>query len=79
MENLQILPCTRERIKDVLDFERRLREEEDFWGWNIDDTYIASVRQSFQDPRFANALSLLAYRDGPVTYTHLTLPTIVGV
>lgn len=39
MENLQILPCTRERIKDVLDFERRLREEEDFWGWNIDDTY----------------------------------------
>ena len=66
MENLQILPCTRERIKDVLDFERRLREEEDFWGWNIDDTYIASVRQSFQDPRFANALSLLAYRDGQV-------------
>ena len=66
MENLQILPCTRERIKDVLDFERRLREEEDFWGWDIDDTYIASVRQSFQDPRFANALSLLAYRDGQV-------------
>lgn len=66
MENLQILPCTRERIEDVLDFERRLREEEDFWGWNIDDTYIASVRQSFQDPRFANALSLLAYRDGQV-------------
>ena len=66
MENLQILPCTRERIKDVVDFERRLREEEDFWGWNIDDTYIASVRQSFQDPRFANALSLLAYRDGQV-------------
>ena len=28
--------------------------------------YIASVRQSFQDPRFANALSLLAYRDGQV-------------
>lgn len=66
MENLQILPCTRERIKDVLDFERRLREEEDFWGWDIDDAYIASVRQSFQDPRFANALSLLAYRDGQV-------------
>ena len=66
MENLQILPCTRERIKDVLDFERRLREEEDFWGWDIDDTYIASVRQSFQDPRFANALTLLAYRDGQV-------------
>ena len=66
MENLQILPCTRERIKYVLYFERRLREDEDFWGWNINDTYIASVRQSFQDPRFANALSLLAYRDGQV-------------
>ena len=66
MENLQILPCTRERIKDVLDFERRLREEEDFWGWDIDEAYTAAVRQSFQDPRFANALSLLAYRDGQV-------------
>ena len=66
MENLQIVPYTLERVEDVLDFERRLREEEDFWGWDIDDTYIASVRQSFQDPRFANALTLLAYRDGQV-------------
>ena len=66
MENLQILPCTRERIKDVVDFERRLREEEDFWGWDIDEAYTAAVWQSFQDPRFSNALSLLAYRDGQV-------------
>ena len=34
---LTILPYTRERIPDVLDFERRLREEENFWGWEIDD------------------------------------------
>lgn len=66
MENLQIVPYTRERIEDVLDFERRLREEEDFWGWDIDEVYTAAVRQSFQDPRFANALSLLACRDGQV-------------
>ncbi len=66
MENLQIVPYTLERVEDVLDFERRLREEEDFWGWDIDEAYTAAVRQSFQDPRFANALSLLAYRDGQV-------------
>ncbi|MDE6933570.1 MAG: GNAT family N-acetyltransferase [Oscillospiraceae bacterium] len=66
MENLQIVPYTQERVEDVLDFERRLREEEDFWGWDIDEAYTAAVRQSFQDPRFANALSLLAYRDGQV-------------
>ena len=66
MENLQIVPYTLERVEDVLDFERRLREEEDFWGWDIDEAYTAAVWQSFQDPRFSNALSLLAYRDGQV-------------
>lgn len=66
MENLQIVPYTQERVEDVLDFERRLREEEDFWGWDIDEAYTAAVRQSFQDPRFSNAPSLLAYRDGQV-------------
>ena len=61
-----VLPYTRERIGDVLDFERRLREEEAFWGWEIDEAYTAAVRRSFQDPRFANSLSLLAYVDGKV-------------
>lgn len=61
-----VLPYTKERIEDVLDFERRLREEEPDWGWEIDEAYIAAVRQSFQDPRFANSLSLLAYMDGKV-------------
>ena len=64
--NLNILPYTRERIGDVLDFERRLREEEDFWGWEIDEAYTAAVQQSFQDPRFAHSTSLLAYLDGRV-------------
>ena len=66
MDDLQILPYTQERIKDVLAFERRLREEENFWGWEIDEAYEAAVERSFQDPRFANALSLLAYREGQV-------------
>ena len=66
MESVQILPYTQEHMEDVLDFERRLREEENFWGWEINEAYTAAVRQSFQDPRFANALSLLAYVDGKV-------------
>ena len=61
-----ILPYTEERIEDVLDFERRLREEEHDWGWEIDEAYTTAVRQSFQDPRFAPSLSLLAYVDGRV-------------
>lgn len=61
-----VLPYTQERIEDVLDFERRLREEEDFWGWEIDEAYTAAVRKSFRDPRFASSVSLLAYVDGRV-------------
>ena len=61
-----ILPYTRERVADVLDFERRLREEENFWGWEIDGAYIDAVEKSFADPRFANSISLLAYADGKV-------------
>ena len=41
---------TKELIPDVLDFERRLREEESFWGWEIDEAYIESVARSFDDP-----------------------------
>lgn len=55
---------TKELIPDALDFELRLRKEEDFWGWQIDDEYISSVEKSFEDPAFDNSLSLLAYADG---------------
>lgn len=61
-----VLPYTRGRIEDVLDFERRLREEEAFWGWEIDGAYTAAVENSFSDPRFAHSLSLLAYVDNKV-------------
>ena len=52
---------TRDRIPDVLDFERRLRLEEDFWGWEIDDAYTRAVESSFDDSAFDQSVSLLAY------------------
>ena len=52
---------TKDKIPDVLDFERRLREEENFWGWEINDAYIQAVEKSFEDSAFAASISLLAY------------------
>ena len=63
---MEIKYYTKDRIPDVLQFERDLRAEEDFWGWKIDDKYIADVTASFENPAFANSLSLLAYMDGRV-------------
>lgn len=57
---------TKDRINDMLDFEKRLRKEEDFWGWEIDENYINAVEKSFEDPDFNTSLSLLAYVDGKV-------------
>lgn len=59
--NITIKPYTQDKIPDVVDFENRLREEEDFWGWEIDDAYVQSVEKSFEDSAFDNAISLLAY------------------
>ena len=59
--NLTVQPYTKDKIPDVVDFENRLREEEDFWGWEIDGAYVRSVEQSFEDSAFDNAISLLAY------------------
>ena len=61
MEKIKIELYTKERIPDVLAFEKQLRAEEDVWGWEIDDAYIKSVTDSFDDPRFQDALSLMAY------------------
>ena len=60
-EEIKIELYTKEKIPDVVAFEKQLRAEEDVWGWEIDDAYIKSVTDSFDDPRFQNALSLLAY------------------
>ena len=63
---MEIKQYTKELIPDVLKFERDLRSEENFWGWEIDEKYIADVTKSFDDPAFANSISLLAYMDGKV-------------
>ncbi len=63
---LKIQTYTREKIPDVLDFEKRLREEENFWGWEINSAYVSAVEKSFEDKSFDDAVSLLAYDDGAV-------------
>lgn len=63
---MEIKEYTKDCIPDVLQFERDLRAEEDFWGWEIDEKYISDVTASFEDPAFSNSLSLLAYVDGKV-------------
>jgi ribosomal protein S18 acetylase RimI-like enzyme len=59
-----VKPYTEPEIPDGLAFERALRAEEDFWGWEIDDAYIAQVQKSFEGDAFRDALSFLAYMDG---------------
>ena len=40
---MEIIDYTRERIPEVVDFERRLREEEPFYSWEIDEAYQKRV------------------------------------
>ena len=61
---ITIQEYTKDRIPDVLAFERRLREEEDDWGWEIDEPYVRAVEASFSDSAFEGSVSLLAY-EGP--------------
>jgi len=42
---IQIMDYTRDKIPDMLDFERRLREEENFWGWGINEAYVKAVEE----------------------------------
>lgn len=63
---MEIKEYTVGRIPDVLQFEQDLRAEEDFWGWSIDEAYEKTVRASFEDPKFQNAVSYLCYMDGKV-------------
>lgn len=63
---MKIERYTKERIPDVLRFEKDLRAEEDFWGWEIDDKYISAAANSFDNSDFDNFPSSLAYMDGKV-------------
>ena len=61
-----ITPFTIDRLNDVIRFENELREEEDVWGWEIDDKYITAVKESFINKTFDDCICLLAYVDGKV-------------
>ncbi len=63
---MKIEAYTQDRVGDVLEFERELRCQENFWGWEIDEAYIQAVNNSFQDEKFRNSLSLLAYENSRV-------------
>ena len=47
----EIVKYTKDRIADVIEFEKRLRQEEDFWGWEINEEYKNNV------PRFIPRLT----------------------
>lgn len=64
--DIVISKYTKDKIDDVLDFEGRLREEEKFWGWEIDEAYIKNVKDSFESAEFQHAVSFLAYVGGKV-------------
>ena len=63
---MEIKQYTKELIPDILQFERDLRSEENFWGWEIDEVYIDSVKKSFDNSNFNTSISLLAYEDNKV-------------
>lgn len=63
---MDIVDYTRDMIPHVMDFEHRLRTEEPFYMWDIDEAYRNRVEASFDDPRFENAISLLACENGRV-------------
>ena len=63
---IDIQKFTKDKIDDVIEFELNLRKEENFWGWEINDRYVKSVKDSFENDMFNNSISLLAYVDNKV-------------
>ena len=62
-----VVPFTRERISDVLAFERELRRQEpDTFFMDAGESYRDLLERSFEDSRFTNAVSMLAWEDGRV-------------
>lgn len=63
---MKIERYTKDHMGDVIEFEKNLRQQESSWGWEIDECYINNVARSFEDSRFENSVSMLAYMDGKV-------------
>lgn len=64
--DILIMPYTLDRISDAVAFEKELRRQENFYFWDIDESYISAIKKSFDDQRFNNSISLLAYKNGMV-------------
>lgn len=55
-------PFTEDRIDDVMEFEAELRRQEPgIFFMEVGEKYRKLLKDSFHDPRFLNAFSLLAY------------------
>ena len=63
---IEIVQFTIDKLDDVIHFENNLRKEEDVWGWDIDDRYISSVKDSFSNKSFDDCISLLACLDNKI-------------
>lgn len=64
---ITVEPLTIDRIDDVLIFEQELRRQEpDTFFMDAGEGYRALLERSFEDGRFSNAVSLLAYCDGRI-------------
>ena len=79
---MEIKHYTKDRIPDVLQFERDLRAEENFWGWEIDDAEASgeavviparfdSVYEDYNAIQQGQGLDLMRYRGKTVMrYTY---------
>ena len=66
-ERFKIKKLEKEDVQKVIAFEWELRRQEpDTYYWEPDETYEKRLEQSFDDPRFRTAISLLALKDGQV-------------
>ena len=63
----EIKEFQREDIDRVIEFEKELRlQEPDTYYWDPDGSYKKQLEQSFADPRFNTAISLIAVKENKV-------------
>ena len=64
---IEIKKFQREDIDRVIEFEKELRlQEPDTYYWDPDGSYKKQLEQSFADPRFNTAISLIAVKENKV-------------
>ena len=64
---ISICAFTKDKILDVIEFEKELRKQEpNHYMLEIDERFIQDLTRSFDDSRFDHAVSLLAYKGDKV-------------